>query len=108
MAVNDSYSNSADGLADTGTLIVDGSAAGTGAVEITELGGTGACEVYRETDPNADGTFEVSVLIDSPSGTWHSQLNQLLASQTQDIRLKITNVSGGTIDVFASGYEVSD
>jgi len=108
MAVNDSYTKSTDGLADTNDLIIDGSAAGTGAINITEVGGTGDCEVYREVDSANDGTWAVSVKMDSPTNTWHSQENDLLASQSQNTRLRIKNVSGGAIDVFAAGYEVDD
>lgn len=108
MAINDSYTNEADGLADTNSLTVDGSGAGTSAVNITELGATGACEVYREVDSAGDGTWAVSVQIESTSAGWHSQGNDLLASQSQNTRLRVKNVSGGAIDAYVSGYEVDN
>lgn len=108
MAVNDAFTKSTDGVADAGELIVDGSGAGTGSVQITELGGTGACEVYREVDSAGDGSWAVSIQMDSTTGTWHSQLNELLCSQSQDTRLRLVNVSGGAIDLYATGYEVDD
>lgn len=108
MAVNDSYTKATDGLADAGDLIIDGSGAGTGAINITELGATGDCDVYREVDTAGDGTWAVSETIESPTGTWHSQGNDLLVSQTQNVRLRINNTSGGGIDVYAAGYEVDD
>lgn len=108
MAVNDAFAKSTDGLADTNDLIVDGSGAGTGAVNITEMGGTGSCDIYRETDPTGSGTWDVSVQIDSPGGTYHSQGNKLLVSQSEAVRLRINNTSGGTVDVYAAGYEVDN
>lgn len=108
MAVNDSYVNSADGLADGGDLIIDGSSSGTGAVEIFEIGGAAAADVIKETDPDADSTFEVSVTIDSFSGSFHSQKNQLVVSQSNDHRLRINNTSGGAADFYAVGMEVDD
>lgn len=108
MAVNDSFTESVDALADAGDLIVDGSEGGTGAINVTEFGATGAVDVYREVDPDGDGTFEVSVNIDTQSGNWHSQGNDLIASQSQNVRIRLNNTSGGTIDVYAAGYEVDD
>lgn len=108
MAVNDSYAKSADSLADAGELVVDGSGAETGAVNITELGGGGACSVYRETDPAGDGSWAVSVLMDDTGNNWHSQLNGLVCSQSQSVRVRVVNESGGAIDVYAAGYEVDD
>lgn len=108
MAVNDSYVNSADGLANGGDLIIDGTGAGTGAVEVFELGGGGAADIYKETDPNDDGTYEVSVLIDSFSGSFHSQKNQLVVTDSNNHRLRINNTSGGPADFFATGMEVDD
>lgn len=108
MAVNDSYTKPANGLADGGDLIVDGSGAGTGAVNVTEIGATGASDIYREVDVDGDGTYEVSIKMDAKTGEWQSQGNDLLASQSQDIRLRINNTSGGVIDVYTAGYEVDN
>lgn len=108
MAINDSYTKSVDGLAAGSDMIVDGSQAGTGALDITELGATGDCDIYREVDTAGDGTWASSVKIDGMTGEWHSQANQLLVSQSESVRLRINNTSGAALDVYASGYEVSD
>jgi len=108
MAVNDSFASSTDGLADTNTLTLDGSGAGTNAANITELGGTGDCEIYRDMDPAGDSSWAVTVQIDSVSGEWHSQGNDLLISQSQGIRLRIKNVNSSSIDVYAGGFEVDN
>lgn len=108
MAINSTYGNSADSLSDGNDLVLDASESETGAVNITELGGNGSCTIYKEFDPNDDGTWEVSTQIDSPTDTWHSQDNDLLISQSEKIRIRIVNNSGGTADVWAVGYEVTD
>jgi hypothetical protein len=108
MTVNDAYVESAQGVVDGGTLVIAGAAADTGAAVIGEIATTGAAEVTREVDPDGDGTFEVSVVIDSFSVGFHSQGNDLLVSQSQNTRLVVTNTSGGAIDAAAIGYEVDD
>jgi hypothetical protein len=108
MALNDTFEVSSTALADAGEFIIDGSSAGTGAAEVFELAGTGAAEIYREVDPDADGTFEISTLIDTTSGDWHSQKNQLVVSQNNDVRIRVVNTSGGSADYYAVGMEVDD
>ena len=108
MAVNDAYHVNENDLADTGELIADGSTSDTNAAEVHELAGTGDAEIYRESDPDDNGTFEVSVLIDTVSGTWHSQLNQLTVSQSQNHRLRVVNTSGNPNDYYVTGMEVDD
>jgi hypothetical protein len=108
MAVNDSYVQTVSGLADAGDLIVDGSATGTGAANVTELFGGDACEVFREVDTNGDGTFNVSETVDTLSSGFHSQNNNLLVSQSQNTRLRIRNKSGGPADFGVVGYEVDN
>lgn len=115
MAVNDTFVESDSGIADGGSLIVDGSTSGTGEVEITELGGTGDAEVYKEVDPDGDGTYEVSVLVADPndpdvptSGVWHSQDNNLTVSSADNYRLVITNISGAEASYYAGGFEVGN
>lgn len=115
MALNDRYTEAADGVADTGDLIVDASGTGTGVVRILELGGTGDAEVYREIDIGQTGTFEVSDKIADPadntnptSGQWHSQDNWLNIGNDgtdTEARLRIVNVSGASADYYAIGYE---
>lgn len=108
MAVNDSYQENATGVLDGGEFLVEGSTSGTGAAEVFELGGSGAAEIYREVDIDADGTYEVSVLIDSTSSEWHSQQNQLVVSASNNVRIRIVNTSGGSANYFATGMEVDD
>lgn len=108
MAVNDTFHQTGDGVADSGDFIIDGSGAETGAAEVFEIGGTGAATIYKETDVDGDGSWSLSVEVDSISGTWHSQLNQLVVSQSNDHRLRIRNTSGGSADYYATGMEVDD
>lgn len=108
MAVNDSYAKATDALADGSDLIVDGSGSDTGAINITEIGATAGVDVYREVDTANDGSWAASTKIDTASGQFHSQGNDFLVSQAQNIRLRINNTSGSTIDVYAAGYEVDN
>jgi len=115
MALNDTYVEAADALGDTNELIVDASTTDTGDAEIVELGGTGDAEIYKETDVGGDGTYEVSVQISGPSdstnpttGTWHYQDNSITVSQSANHRIRIVNVSGGTADFYATGFEVGN
>jgi len=108
MTVNDVFHVDETGVADGGEVTIDGSSAGTGAAEVFELGGTGAAELYKESDPDGDGVFEVSVQIDVIGAEWHSQLNQLVVSQTNNVRLRIVNSSGGSADYYGTGMEVDD
>lgn len=108
MAVNDSFADANDGLADATDWVIDGSSSGTGAVNITELAGGGDAQIYREQDPDGDGTWEIRTQIDTPSGTWHSQGNDLLVSGAANVRLVVRNVSGGAADFQVAGYEVDN
>jgi hypothetical protein len=106
MAVNDTFTNSTVGLGDTNEFIVDGSSSGTGAVRITEIDGTASAEIYREVDTNDDGSWAYRSQVDITNAEFHSQLNGLRVSQTNNIRLVVKNVSGGQADFAAIGYEV--
>lgn len=108
MAINDAFSQHSDTLADTSSLTVDGSSSGTGAVDVREISASGSAEIYWEKDPDDDSTFEVSIQIDSLSGSFHSQENRILVSQSENVRLRVKNTSGGTIDVLVTGFEVND
>lgn len=103
---NNPFSSAATGVADGGTVIADPSNASTGAIEISELGGTAAATVYKEIDVDGDGTYEASFVADTFSGSWHVQLRALKASTDENSRLKITNTSGGAADYFLDGIEV--
>jgi len=108
MAVNDRIVQTETGLADSSDFVIDGSNLGTGAGVITELGGGGGADIYREVDVDGDGNFEVSEKIDARSGTWHSKKNRLTISDANNARLKITNTHGSSKDFYALGYEVDD
>jgi len=108
MAVNDVYHQTATDVADAADALFTGSSAETGAAEVFELGGTGAAEIYRETDTTGDGTFDLSVQIDSFTGSWHTQLNQFVVSTSNNHRIRVANTSGGSADFFATGMEVND
>lgn len=108
MALNDTYEQEATGVASGGDFLVEGSAAATGAAEVFELGGGAAADVYREIDVDGDGTYEVSILIESLTGSWHSQKNQLVVSAGKNTRIRVNNTSGGAADYYAVGMEVDD
>ena len=108
MAVNDSFADANAGLADATDWIIDGSTSDTGAVNITELQGGADAEIYREFDPDGDGTFQIRLQLDAPTREWHSQGNDLLVSGSQNARLVVRNVSGGTADYAVAGYEVDN
>lgn len=105
MAINDAYATT-ETLASGAELIIDGSSAETGAIDITELGGNGDAEVYRDLDPAEDGTWPETVQIDSGTGQWHSQTNLLTVSEAQPTRLRIVNTTGGSATYYAVGQEV--
>lgn len=108
MAINDVFSESEAGVASGGEFVVAGGPAETGAAEVFELAGTAASTVFRELDPAGDGSFGVSVEIDSFGGAFHSQKNQFVVSAGAPSRLRVVNDSGGSADYFAVGMEVSD
>jgi len=108
MADGDPFVKSITGVSDANDFIIDGSSSSTGAIDLTELGGTGGCDVYREVDTAGDGTWATSVLIEQPSGAWHSQKDVLTISQSANVRLRVNNTSGSIQDFYAAGYEVDD
>jgi len=115
MGVNDRFTTSQDGLADTNDFNIDGSSSGTNVAEIKELAATGDCDVYLEVDEGQDGTFNVSIKIGSPtsdeyptSGNWRIQDPEHVVGTdgtTNETRIRVNNTSGGAIDVAAVGYE---
>lgn len=108
MAVGDTFVETSNSLASAGDFIVAGSDGTTGAAEVGEIGGSGGAEVYRQADPDGDGSFEVEVMIDTFTGEWHSQQNGLVVSSNHRTRLRIRNTSGGAADYYAIGMEVQD
>lgn len=108
MAVNDTFHENATDVADGDDFIVDGSGAETGAAEVFELAGSAGAKIYRETDTTDDGTFDLSVEIDDLTDEWHSQLNQLVVSQSNNHRIRVENTSGDSADYYATGMEIDD
>ena len=104
MAEGDPYKAQAN-LGDSDELIIDGTDSSTGAIDVTELAGTGDANVYREVD---DGSIVVSTLIEQPTDDWHSQKNILVVSQAENTSIRIVNTSGGNADYLVTGYEVTD
>ena len=104
MAEGDPFKAQAN-LGDSDELIIDGTDSSTGAIDVTELAGTGDANVYREVD---DGSIVVSTLIEQPTDDWHSQKNILVVSQAENTSIRIVNTSGGNADYLVTGYEVSD
>lgn len=108
MAINDVYHVADDAVAPDGSLAVPGSEAETGAAEVFEVGGDVDVTVYRETDVDGDGTFEVSVLIDAFSAPFHSQKNQIVVSTSNNQRLRLQNEDDTAGSLYATGLEVND
>lgn len=108
MAVNDVYHVADEAVAADGSLIAPGSEAETGAAEVFEIGGDVDVMVYRETDVDGDGTYEVSVLIDAFSAPFHSQKNQIVVSTSNNQRLRLENKSETAGSLYATGLEVND
>ena len=106
MAVNDTTIQGEADVADTNEVILDGSASQTGSWVVEEMGGTEGASLYRDIDVDGDGTYEISVKIDSFTDNWHSQGNTLSVSTDDDSRLRIVNISGKTADYYGQGYEV--
>lgn len=108
MANGDVYHETANGLASAGDFIVGGGQSATGAAEVGEMGGSGDADIYKESDPDGDGTYEISVLIDTMTGSWHTQQNGLVVSSAHRTRLRVRNTSGGSADYYATGMEVQE
>lgn len=106
MAINDTVVWDATDVDDGDDLVVDGDAAETGAAQVTEVAGTGEADIVRETDPAGDGSYDVSVTIDSKSDEWHTQLNEFRVSDDDDLRLRVVNKSGDSQSFMAIGFEV--
>jgi hypothetical protein len=116
MALNDRFTQSVDGLAASSDFTITATGTDTGVVELTEIAGTGDCNVFLEVDEGQDGTFNVSIQIGSPSnatyetaGDWRIQAPEHWVGNdgtTNETRIRVNNVSGGAIDATAIGFEV--
>lgn len=107
MANNETVTEFAANVADNGEITIEGSDAETGEVSVMDLGASGDCEVYRDFDPDGDGSWAASDQLAGPTddvnpttGDWNSTGNDLRASVEGDTetRIRMVNVSGGTLD----------
>jgi len=116
MAQNDAFTTAAFGVADTGTFIVDGSSSGTGAAIVSGLGGNADAEIRLQAyDGGASAWKTIALLTDDSGNTtfsadWHTQFNRVMVNgggtpSGGDLRLEVTNVSGGTGNYSADGDE---
>lgn len=108
MAINEVFHVADEAVAPGGELIVDGSSSETGAAEVFEMGGEVDATVYRETDVDGDGTYEISVPVDAFPAPWHTQKNQIVVSQSNNQRLRIVNESEDAGSIYTTGMEVND
>jgi hypothetical protein len=108
MGLNDFFRQSEQGLNSGGVLVIDGSGSETGAVEIHEVFASGPIEMRKEVDTNGDGSFNLSVVIESLDSPFHSQKNQIEVSQSKGVRVKIVNTDSSNIDCAVNGIEVSN
>lgn len=106
MAINDFFKTSANDLVDGGELIIDGSEAETGAVEVHEMFGAGPATIYKEVDPAGDGSWPISVQIEILEASFHSQNNQIELSEQSNVRLRLVNTDSGPNDYGVNGMEV--
>jgi hypothetical protein len=91
-----------------GELVIDGSTAGTGAVELHTFATESGAAVTKEVDVDGDGTFEIQIELVASAGTLHSQKNKIEVSSTNDMRVRIVDTSGGLEGVHVTGIEVAD
>lgn len=108
MALSDFFKNQKKDLGVGEELIIDGSGSETGAVEIHEVFASGPIEMRKEVDTNGDGSFSLSVVIESQDSPFHSQKNQIEVSQSKGVRVKIVNTDSSNIDCAVNGIEVSN
>jgi hypothetical protein len=95
-----------DGIADGSSLTVNPRDTGVPAARIEQYSGSASAEVYFEVDPDEDGTYEISVLIDSFSGAFHVENAATRVNPNANERLRIENASGGSADFTVNGVEI--
>jgi len=85
---------------------VDPSESSTGAVELHTLIGDRATTVYFEADSDGDGTYELSVAIDSFGDAFFSQQNKVELHAASNHRLRFHNDSGSNANYAVTGVEI--
>lgn len=93
------------GIADGESLVVDLSASGVSSAVLHQYSGDAAAEIYFEADPDGDGTYEISILVDSFGGQFHSEGNATRLSEPSLERVRIENTSGGTGQFVVTGRQ---
>lgn len=94
------------GVASNASMTVTGASSGRGAVEIHTVATTGAADVFEERDTTGDGTYDVSLLVETSGSAIHSQKNKIEVSDALNQRLRIENTSDSAIDIQVTGVEV--
>jgi len=107
MAQGDFFTKS-DTVSANGELIIDGSTAGTGAVELHTFATEEAATVFKDVDVDGDGTFEIQIELVAQGGTLHSQKNKIEVSSTNNMRVRIADTSGNAQGIHVTGIEVPD
>jgi len=107
MAQGDFFTKSAV-VPTNGELVIDGSTAETGAVELHTFATEGGGTVLKEVDVDGDGAFEIEIEVVASGGRLHSQKNKIEVSSTNDMRVRIVDTSGGLEGVHVTGIEVAD
>ena len=100
------YKAGTDGLANGSDFDIDPSDSDLGAFELHNIAHGGAVDVKLLADPDGDGSYEENVTLDSLSGSGVSQGNQIEASDDDNMLVRISNTSGGSIDVIVTGREI--
>lgn len=92
-----------DGIEDGESLVIDISGPGHSSTILKQYSGDAAAELYYEQDPDGDGTYEVSILMDSFTGPFHSEGNRTPLTERAHSRVRVKNVSGGAGNFTVSG-----
>jgi hypothetical protein len=89
-----------------GELIIDGSTAETGSVELHTFATEGPATVFKDVDIDGDGTFEIQVEVTAQGSAFHSQKNKIEVSSTDNARIRIVDTSGDGQGIHVTGIEV--
>lgn len=73
-------------------------------IKVVNIAHTGDVDIIQAATTNSG---EAAVTLDSLTGEGVSQGNEILVSDESQTELRISNTSGGDIDVIVSGFEVS-
>ncbi len=116
MARNDPFSVAAFDVADTGTFVIDGSGSSTGAAIVSGLSGNANAEIRLQAYDGGASAWKTVSLLEDDSGNitfaadWNTQFNRLIVNgggspSDGELRIEVTNVSGGSGDYAADGDE---